>query len=202
MRSRKLMAGYSQDELDDVQAKWRLRFPPDLIDRLRERRPLLVGDTDPRSFDWVTADPEHIRERLAWPFGSYWRSIEPNGIWWPEWGEKPASPIDQKEKLRGIFDRAPKLIPLASIRYIPEEPHESGNPVFSVMACDIIYCGANLTDWLERERGSFQVRPWPPIKEIRFWGKAVRYMQDENSIVRRQIAAAAAKRRQHGSTHT
>jgi hypothetical protein len=74
------MAGYSQDELDDVQAKWGLRFRPDLIDRLRERRPLLVSDPDPRSFDWVTADPKHIRERLASPFESYWRSIEPNDI--------------------------------------------------------------------------------------------------------------------------
>jgi hypothetical protein len=107
--------------------------------------------------------------------------------------------MDQKEKLRGIFDRAPKLIPLAGIRYIPEEPHESGNPVFSVMACDIIYYGANLTDWLAREQRGFLVRPWPPIKEIRFWGRAVRYMQDENSIVRGQIAAAAARRTQHGS---
>jgi hypothetical protein len=196
------MAAYSQDELDDVQAKWGLRFPPDLIDHLHERRALLAGDTDPRSFDWVTADPEHIRARLTWPFESYWRSIAPNDIWWPEWGERPASPVDQKEKLRGIFARAPKLIPLASIRYIPEEPHESGNPVFSVMASDIVYYGANLTDWLERERGSFQLRPWLTIKEIRFWGQAVRYMQDENSIVRRQIAAAAARRRKHGSIHT
>src|SRR5262252_296177 len=63
MRSRKLMAGYSQDELDDVQAKWRLRFPPDLIDRLRERRPLLVGDTDPRSFDWVKLGKELRKAR-------------------------------------------------------------------------------------------------------------------------------------------
>ena len=100
------MVGYSEAELDDVQARWGLRFPPDLIDCLRERRPLLVSDPDPRSFDWVTADPEHIRERLSWPFESYWRSVERNEFWWPEWGERPASPVHQKEKLRGIFARA------------------------------------------------------------------------------------------------
>ena len=62
------------------------------------------------------------------------------------------------------------------------------------MASDIIHYGANLIDWLERERGGLQcqVRPWPPIKEIRFWGQAVRYGEDESSIVRRQIVAAAA----------
>jgi hypothetical protein len=94
------MAGYSQAELDDVQAKWQLRFPPDLVDLLRERRPLM---DDPQCFDWVTADPEHIRERLAWPFESYWVSIERHELWWPEWGERPSKPSDQCEKVRAIF---------------------------------------------------------------------------------------------------
>jgi hypothetical protein len=82
---------------------------------------------------------------------------------------------------------------------------ERGNPVFSVMASDIIYCGANLIHWMERDpidgkkrsRTDIQgrERPWPPIKEIQFWGQAVRYKQDKNSIVCRQIAAAIAKRK-------
>jgi hypothetical protein len=86
------------------------------------------------------------------------------------------------------------------IRYIPDEPHESGNPVFSVTASDIIHYGANLIHWLELERGDLQgqARPWPPIKEIRFWGQAVRYGEDEGSIVRRQIAAAIARRKRNG----
>ena len=67
------MVGYSVAELDDVQAKWGLRFPPDLIERLHERR-LLFGAPD--CFDWVTADPK----RLAWPFESYWRSVERHEI--------------------------------------------------------------------------------------------------------------------------
>ena len=177
-----------------MQAKWGLRFPPDLIELLRERR-LLIDS--PECFDWVTADPSTIREQLAWPFETYWRSVERHDLWWPEWGERPASPADQKEKLAGIVASAPKLIPLVGIRYIPEEPHERGNPIFSIMGSDIIHYGANLTDWLERERGGLQGqrKPWPPIKEIPFWGQAVRYSEDENSIVRRQIAAAIARRR-------
>ena|SRR5690242_18252001 len=82
------MVGYSEAELDDVQAKWGLHFPRDVIDCLREHRPLI---DDPQCFNWVTADPEHIRERLAWPFESYWRSVERHGLWWPEWGERPVS---------------------------------------------------------------------------------------------------------------
>jgi len=191
------MAGYSVAELDDVQAKWGLRFPPDLTERLRERR-LVVDAAD--CFDWLKADAKHIRKLLAWPFESYWGSVERHEVWWPEWGERSRSLADQKEKLRGIFAHAPKLIPLVRLRYIPDEPHESGNPIFSVMATDIIHLGANLNHWLEREGGGWrgEVKPWPPIKEIRFWGQAVRYGDDEGSIVRHQIGAAIARRKHNG----
>ena len=86
--------GYSQAELDEVQAKWRLRLPPDLIEFLRERR-LLIDS--PECFDWVTADPGTIRERLAWPFETYWRSVERHELWWPEWeSDRPLQRIRRK----------------------------------------------------------------------------------------------------------
>jgi hypothetical protein len=68
-------------------------------------------------------------------------------LWWPEWGEEPASPDARKEVLRSVVSHAPKLIPLIGHRYLPEEPHEAGNPVFSVYQSDVIYYGANLTDY-------------------------------------------------------
>jgi hypothetical protein len=195
------MAGYSQAELDDVQAKWQLRFPPDLVDLLRERRPLI---DDPQCFDWVTADPEHIRERLAWPFESYWASIERHELWWPEWGERPSKPSDQRDKVRAIFAAAPKLIPLLAHRYLPDEPHESGNPVFSAFYSDIIHYGANLRHWLACEPGMGDAwrTPWPPIRDIRFWGQAVRHSADETSVVRQQIALSSARLRRAQSGET
>jgi hypothetical protein len=186
-----MMAGYTQTQLDDVQAKWDLRFPPDLLDLLRERRPLVDY---PKCFDWVTADPKFIRGLLDWPFEGYWRSVERNELWWPEWGERPASTMDRKEKLRGIFAAAPKLIPLVHICYLPDEPNERGNPVLSVMRSDII-CVADLGHWIERKP---RTATSPPIKEIRFWGQAIRYGQDPNSVVRLQMAASFERRRRGG----
>jgi hypothetical protein len=187
------MAGYSTAELEDVQATWGIRFPPDLIEVLRERRRLIDA---PDYLDWVTGDRNAIRKSLAWPFQGYWRSVRRHKIWWPEWGERPASLGDQREKLRLIFADAPKLIPLVGIRYIPDEPFEAGNPVFSVMASDIVHYGANLFHWLDLEQGRLrgQSGPWPRVKEIRFWGQAVGYMDDEGSIVRQQIAASIKRR--------
>jgi hypothetical protein len=146
---------------------------------LLERRPLM----DRRDcFDWVTAEPEVVRDALEWPFEGYWARVRGAGYWWPEWGEKPSATNEQRVKLRGIFEDAPKLIPLVGHRYIPEEPNERGNPVFSVFGADIIHYGANLSDWMERETTILSQKPWPPIKEIRFWSHAVRYAANLSAI--------------------
>lgn len=174
--------GYSQIELDDVQAKWDLRFPPDLIELLRECRPLVDHQ---ECFDWVTAEPKLIKFWLDWPFEGYWRTVQRAGAWWPEWGERPRKFGEQREKLRGIFANAPTLIPLLGHRFIPDEPSETGNPVFSVFHSDIVYYGANLLDWLARECWTGgPASPWPPVKEIRFWSDAVRHFNDQSRMLK------------------
>lgn len=163
--------GYSQSELDDVQARWNLRFPRDLIDLLREHRPLLGGSD---SFDWLLSDPAAIQERLDWPLEGFWFDVERNNQWWPEWGEKPLALGEQRDLLKKVFAGAPRLIPLYGHRYIPQEPFEVGNPIFSVYQMDIICYGSDLNDWIERERRGWSAPPWRPIKEIRFWSEALR----------------------------
>lgn len=163
------MPGYSLTELQDVQARWTLRFPPDLVEMLQERRPLFPG-----ALDWVTADPAVIQAALDWPFESFWFDVQHAAAWWPEWGDKPPAPGEQRARLKAIFAAAPRLIPVFGHRYLPEEPFERGNPVFSVYQTDVICYGANLLDWLEREPGGYYKKPWPAIKEIRFWSDALR----------------------------
>jgi hypothetical protein len=125
-----------------------------------------------RSGGLILSDPTAIQGRLDWPFDSFSFDVVHNAVWWPTWGNKPAGLDGQRERLKAVFARAPKLIPLFSHRYIPEEPHDVGNPVFSVYQIDVICCGANLQDWLERERGNSN-KAWPEIKEIPFWSEAV-----------------------------
>ena len=165
--------GYSQTELEAVQARWDLRFPPDLVELLQEHRPLPVPGSD-RSFDWLLSDPSVIQGVLDWPFDSFWFDVEHAGDWWPEWGKKPSIRAEQRHRLREVFAEAPRLIPLFGHRYIPQEPSESGNPVFSVYQMDVICYGTDLKDWIERERDGWSAKPWRPIKEIRFWSEAMR----------------------------
>src|SRR5439155_15028693 len=58
--------GYSPAELDAVQARWDLRFPPDLVELLREHRPIPL----PGCFDWLSTDAATIQAHLDWPFDS------------------------------------------------------------------------------------------------------------------------------------
>jgi hypothetical protein len=153
--------GYTQSELDTAQEKYALVFPPDLIALFLDRRPVL-------GWDWRSDDSE-IREMLERPLRGLLFDVEENGLWWPEWGSRPESAADRELVLRKAVSEAPKLIPLYSHRYIPSEPNETGNPVFSIVQSDVIYYGTDLTDYFEREFGGHQRPLTGPIKFIRFW---------------------------------
>lgn len=157
--------GYTQSELDVAQEKYGLVFPPDLVAMLRECRPVLA-------YDWRSDDKE-IREMLKWPFEGLLFDVENNVLWWPEWGDRPATPEARSEVLAKVVSEAPKLIPLVSHRYLPTEPNEAGNPVFSVYQSDVIYYGGDLANYFEREF----VNPRAPlpqhIKHVRFWSDLV-----------------------------
>jgi hypothetical protein len=157
--------GYTQTELDDAQAKFGLVFPPDLVALLRDRRPL-------KGHWW--SDEVAIRRMLDWPFEGLLFDVEHNTLWWPEWGQRPISPEARSEVLCSVVSRAPKLIPLYSHRYLPEEPHESGNPVFSVHQSDVVCYGADLEDYLEREFGDHRRPMRDQIKYIPFWSDLVK----------------------------
>ena len=160
--------GYTQSELDAAQERYGLRFPPDLVALLLDRRPL-------SGWDW-RADDAGIRRALKHPLGGLLFDVEQNSLWWPEWGERPASPAERAEIVTAVVEAAPGLIPLIAHRYIPEEPHEAGNPVFSVMQSDVIYYGADLADYFDREfhPAPFPGKPLAPdIKFIPFWSDLV-----------------------------
>jgi len=157
--------GYTQAELDLAQEKYDLAFPPDLLALLRDRRPVT-------GYDW-RADDVRIRQALDWPLEGLLFDLENNNLWWPEWGERPQSAKGRAEVLRSVVARAPKMIPLLSHRYLPMEPLEAGNPVFSVYQADVIYYGANLSDYFEREFGDHSEPVADPIRRIPFWSDLV-----------------------------
>ena len=172
--------GHSQAEIDDAQARWGLRFPPDLVDLLHEHRTLPVRPPGKLgSFTCMDVRPEVIRNWLDWPLNTFCDHLRHNPEqWWPEWGARPADEETRRSVVKSVLDIAPRMIPILGHRLLPEDPCETRNPVFSVAGTDTIYFGANLNDWLSRELaepGTGHLLPWPAIKPIRFWADAVRH---------------------------
>ena len=166
------MSGYSEDELIEIQRRYNLRFPPDLADIYRERRSVIPGD----GFDWIKTPRMQIERMLAWPLEGMLFDVENNVFWLSEWGERPTKKSAREEIVRAAIAAAPKLIPVFGHRYIPEEPHEHGNPIFSVYQTDIICYGVNLAFYVRAEtRGYLPIEPLdapdlaPPLRRIRFW---------------------------------
>jgi hypothetical protein len=154
-------AGYTQSELDDAQARYGLRFPPDLVALLLERHPEL-------GYDWKVED-SRIRRMLGWPYEALAFDVE-EGFWWPNWGERPNTAHERSELIRGALSQVPQLIPLYSHRFLPETPFEPGNPVFSMHGFDTIYHGSDLTNYLAREFGDSRRVPVGHLrKHIDFW---------------------------------
>jgi hypothetical protein len=179
--------GYTQGELDEAQERYAVRFPPDLIGLLLERQPA-------NGYNWKGEDAR-IRRMLRWPLEMLLFDVE-QGFWWPEWGERPSLTEERMEVVENAIRDVPKLIPLLSHRFIPEEPNEEGNPVFSMHGFDTIYYGANLTEYFRNEfQGMHQIGS---TRHIPFWSDIVERPQDAYAFYaatgKPQAAAAAIQR--------
>ena len=162
--------GLTAAELGAAEQRWGLRFPPDLAEFLRYALPVSAG-----WFDWRSPDDPAIQNALAWPREGICREIEQNAFWPDQWGSRPAGSSAALEMAQAQLTEAPRLAPLCGHRYIPAEPLETGNPVFSVYQTDIICYGANLWEYLSNEYSYYvrgpgaQLTVSKNVKRIRFW---------------------------------
>jgi hypothetical protein len=157
--------GLTDREVEVAETKFNFRFPPELRAFLQTALP--TGNSFP---NWRSGDETKIRERLDWPLHGCLFDVEHNGFWLPEWEPRPELLADALKIATAKVKEAPKLIPIYSHRYIPEEPHESGNPIFSVHQMDIIYYGFDLDDYLRHEFNLPDRKEWPAkVHPIEFW---------------------------------
>jgi hypothetical protein len=157
--------GLSEAELTAIEAEFAFEFPPDL--RLVLSLGLPNGGNFPPWRD--KSQREELRGRLSWPLESMQFDIENNAFWYPAWGARPASIEEAKAIVAREVATVQRLIPVYSHRYLPAEPCEAGNPVLSVYQTDIIYYGADLTDYVKCEFGWLRsVGSREPTRRIRF----------------------------------
>ncbi len=165
--------GLTDDEILKIEEKFSIIFPPDLKLFLQTKLPISEHFVHWRKGLKNKKIAESIIERIHWPLEGMLFDIERNNFWVKDWGEKPATYKSQKSIAKKHFETYPKLIPIYAHRYIPSEPNEIDNPIFSVYQMDIIYYGYNLADYFSYEFKFNLTKKFEkltnPKKEIRFW---------------------------------
>jgi hypothetical protein len=178
--------GLTDVEVDQAEEAGHFRFPPDLREFLqrgvpgRYARRVAGGDrSQSRDFPNWRKQPDKILTRSQKRLidglrASLLDSYQPDykaAVYWPEaWGERPAKLSSARSILDSKWHKAPRLLPIWGHRYLPADPAEAGNPVFSIMGVDIIHYGVDLLDYFVRD---FHIEPLVPKPEqprpIPFW---------------------------------
>jgi hypothetical protein len=175
-RGIQFVAGLSDEEVAQVEARFQFQFPPDLRAFLQMGLPISSGFVDWRNGLRSEDEAINLIGRLDWPLEGMLFDIQHNNFWVEDWGIKPNDFDLQAEIARRYYDTYPKLIPIYSHRYISSQPHVAGNPVFSVYQMDIIYYGYDLVTYFANE---FSIEPLPyhvlpeEPRVIAFWSEWV-----------------------------
>lgn len=163
--------GLTDEEVERTERKFGFRFPPDLRAFLQTVMPAHIG-----FHDWRDGDESWLRSCLQSPLQEWLQYLghvnqaEDDPLWPPEWGTKPKSLSDARNIVSAKIAEAPKLIPIYHAAYIPEEPHEVGNPVFSFSQMELVYAGFDLDDYIRYAFGLPGRKAWPShIRPITFW---------------------------------
>lgn len=164
--------GLTGEELSRAAERFGIGFPPDLagflsVGFLSEGLP--AGPGFPR---WRSLE-KSVEAQLAWPHEGILFDVEQNAFWMPEWGERPADIDAAKAVASAAVRAAPVMVPICGYRYLPAEPLEAGNPVFSIHQTDVIYYGHDLASYVEAEWGVGYERgiDFSRIRPIRFWAR-------------------------------
>lgn len=165
--------GLKREEINEIEAFYNFKFPPDLKDFLMFALPISDGFVN-----WKNKSKKNIKSinnRLNWTLEGIIFDIEHNEFWMREWGNKPSSLEDAVRIATFHYSNAPKLIPIFSHRYIPSIPFEEGNPILSVHRTDIIYFGEDLFSYLlvEFDFKEHKDIDFDKMKTIRFWSDII-----------------------------
>jgi hypothetical protein len=191
-RGTRWLGGLTGNEIATVEKREGLRFPPDFrlfLERLHATDRPRVGagfaEDDrmvpmqaPGFYNWLT-DVEAIHAAVEGIFEGLLFDVEEGHLWFPEWGEVPASPEDRAATLRALVRAAPRLIPVFGHRFLVAEPCVAGNPVLSIHQSDIIIYGSDLRTYLLADFDDLvgladppvgSAEPEPDYSQIPFWG--------------------------------
>jgi Tetratricopeptide repeat len=190
-RGTRWVGGLTPAEIEAVEDREGLRFPPDyrlFLERLHATDRPMVGagyfsndrmmpTEQPGFCNWLT-DVDAIHEKVEEVFEGLLFDVEENDLWLPEWGDRPETAPLREAALRGLFQAAPRLAPVYGNCFFVAEPCVAGNPVLSIHQSDIIVWGPDLRTGLLRlwgfhDQPTSTPEPEPDYSRIPFWGSLI-----------------------------
>jgi hypothetical protein len=173
-------SGLTDEEIFNIELTFDIKFPPDYDLLIQTALPISKGFVNWREGLNSIETKSQIFSRLAWPLDGLLFDLQSDDFWVDEWGNMPDTYQEKELIAKRHYASYPKLIPIYSHRYIPSDPYENGNPVFSVYQMDIIYYGYDLATYFANEfnfalPSNFNI-PDKPVREIEFWSNWVETM--------------------------
>jgi hypothetical protein len=177
----------SDGEIDTIEARFAIRFPPDhrmFLQVLHATEPLQSGarfvDSErmksierPGFYHWLRDDAA-IRAAFTNVTDGLVFDVEHNQLWRDSWGARPPTPEQRRTHVAELVARAPKLLPIIGHRYVLAE---GPTLVLSVHQSDIIVYGGDLRAFLLSELYQLLDIPDDPswqnadTSTIPFWGE-------------------------------
>lgn len=160
--------GLSDDEIDTVEEKHGIKFTPEhreflkILHTVDRKEPIeytepFEEDAEeliryiPYFYNWLQ-DEELIREQFNWPLTSIMQDVMgANKVWLKSWGEYTDDEQKATTIVTGWLDKAPKLLPLTSHRFLVSDTSLDYRPVLSVWGSDVVVYGWNLRSYLLNE---------------------------------------------------
>ncbi|MGV9976571.1 hypothetical protein ACWDUH_02705 [Micromonospora wenchangensis] len=167
--------GLTEREFDEVEQRFGFQFADDHRAFLAEGLPVWTeGDDDPDKTtdlgwpDWRDGDPGRLRAHLDFALEGALESVR-SGYWHPWWGDdRPADAADALRVARERLVADGPMVPLWVHRFLPAGRGGWGHPVLSIWGVDVIYYGADLLDYIDRDFGvpedpDAEPQPWPEM---------------------------------------
>jgi hypothetical protein len=170
-----VLPGMKIGQINAVENTYGITFPTSLADFYSCGVPMPKAPLSDFP-DWNNLDPQNIsdiKKRISAPIDNLRYAVKKD-FWINAWGERPENDKDALAIFDSLAEKAPKLIPIYSHRYIPLIEGVDDPPIISAAGRDIIYYGCNLSDYMNREFVSTKT-PIDPDKiiSIPFWSDII-----------------------------
>jgi hypothetical protein len=173
-------AGLSDAEVKNIEQTCNFQFPPDLKMFLQLGVPVRWVRANNRAYEgfpnWRQNHVSIMENARIWVLAAFHFDIEKNDFWMERWSERPAEQEAAFTVVDRFLETVPVLIPIFAHRFMPDQPHSPGNPIYSMyQPTDTIYYGYTLQSYLKNEFMDDQ-EDWgeaSDYRQIPFWSDIV-----------------------------